>query len=35
MFVSQEYVSASLVPYINWLYFFHAWGLKSRLEDVA
>ena len=35
MFVSQEYVSASLVPYINWLYFFHAWGLKSRLADVA
>ena len=35
MFVSQEYISASLVPYINWLYFFHAWGLKSRFADVA
>lgn len=35
MLVSQEYDLASLVPYVNWLYFFHAWGLKTRYASVA
>lgn len=24
-----------VMPYINWLYFFHAWGLPSRFASVA
>lgn len=25
-----EYSIADVVPYINWLYFFHAWGLSGK-----
>lgn len=35
MYVLQEYTSESLVPYVNWLYFFHAWGLSTRFSGVA
>ena len=27
-----EYSIADVVPYINWLYFFHAWGLSGKPE---
>lgn len=28
------YRPATLLPYINWLYFFHAWGFPPRFSDV-
>lgn len=31
----QEYSISELVPYINWIYFFHAWGMPPRFASVA
>ena len=31
----QEYRIRDVVPYINWLYFFHAWGFESCYATVA
>ena len=31
----QEYRIRDVVPYINWLYFFHAWGFESCYAAVA
>ena len=28
-----EYSIADVVPYINWLYFFHAWGLSGKPDS--
>ena len=29
------YTVREVVPYINWLYFFHAWGMEPRFATVA
>lgn len=36
MVLKKTYDVATLVPYINWLYFYHAWGLsgKSKAEKL-
>lgn len=31
----EKYAIARLVPYINWVYFFHAWGMPPRFSTVA
>ena len=30
-----EYSLHDLLPYINWLYFFHAWGMPPRFSSIA
>lgn len=30
-----SYSTAELIPYINWVYFFYAWGLKNYEQDTA
>lgn len=32
---SIDYVVRDVVPYINWIYFFHAWGMEPRFATVA
>lgn len=29
-----SYDISEVVPYINWLYFYHAWGLSGKKEEV-
>lgn len=29
------YAISELVPYINWLYFFHAWGINTRYSSIS
>ena len=29
-----RYSTHELVPYINWIYFFHAWGLSAGFSDI-
>ncbi len=29
------YKPTELLPYINWIYFFHAWGLPPRFNGIA
>lgn len=29
------YTPAQLAPYVNWIYFFHAWGIPPRFASVA
>lgn len=29
------YKPTELLPYINWIYFFHAWGLSPRFNGIA
>lgn len=31
----KKYAIARLVPYINWVYFFHAWGMPPRFSTIA
>ena len=31
----QAYSITELAPYINWIYFFHAWGMPPRFATVA
>lgn len=35
MLHTLTYQIGDVVPYINWLYFFHAWGLPSRYGSIA
>ena len=28
--IVRQYRISELVPYINWLYFYHAWGLSGK-----
>ena len=28
--MKTEYTLAEVIPYINWVYFFHAWGMSSK-----
>ena len=30
-----NYQISDLVPYINWIYFFHAWGMEPRFAAIA
>lgn len=30
-----DYAVRDVVPYINWVYFFHAWGMEPRFASVA
>lgn len=30
-----DYAVRDIVPYINWVYFFHAWGMEPRFASVA
>lgn len=30
-----EYTVDELIPYINWIYFFHAWGMAPRFSTIA
>lgn len=30
-----DYAVRDIVPYINWIYFFHAWGMEPRFASVA
>ena len=30
-----HYTLPEVVPYINWLYFFHAWGFPARFAAIA
>ena len=30
-----NYQLAEVAPYINWLYFFHAWGFPARFAAIA
>ena len=30
-----DYPVHQIVPYINWLYFFHAWGMEPRFATIA
>ena len=29
-----SYNISEVAPYINWLYFYHAWGLSGKKEEV-
>ena len=29
------YTLAETAPYINWIYFFHAWGFQPRFATIA
>lgn len=31
----RKYRISELVPYVNWLYFFHAWGLSPKFASIA
>lgn len=31
----QAYTITELAPYINWIYFFHAWGMPPRFATVT
>ena len=30
-----HYALSDIAPYINWLYFFHAWGFPARYSSIA
>ena len=30
-----QFSPAELIPYINWVYFYHAWGIKNYTRDAA
>ena len=30
-----SYKIHTVVPYINWIYFFHAWGFQPRFAAIA
>lgn len=32
---SLKYTAGELLPYINWIYFFHAWGMPPRFATIA
>ena len=31
----KEYDIHELVDYINWIYFFHAWGFQPKYSSIA
>lgn len=33
--MTLHYPIADVAPYINWLYFFHAWGIEPRYASIA
>ena len=33
--ITQRYRVSEVVPYINWIYFFHAWGMEPRFAAIA
>lgn len=35
MLLTNHYPVADVVPYINWAYFFHAWGFPARFATIA
>ena len=35
MLQSLHYTIHEVVPFINWTYFFHAWGIPARYVDIA
>lgn len=35
MLLSYHYPLSEVVPYINWSYFFHAWGFPARFASIA
>lgn len=35
MLLTYHYPLADVVPYINWAYFFHAWGFPARFATIA
>lgn len=30
-----EFTGSELLPYVNWIYFFHAWGMPPRFASIA
>ena len=30
-----SYNIQELIPYINWIYFFHAWGFQAKFASIA
>lgn len=35
MIFTRHYAIAELLPYVNWLYFFYAWGFPPRFAGIA
>ena len=35
MLIKRDFSLHEVAPYINWLYFFHAWGFPARLGSIA
>ena len=33
--ITQRYRVSEVAPYINWIYFFHAWGMEPRFASIA
>ena len=33
--IKKSYTIGEVVPYINWVYYFHAWGIGARFASVA
>lgn len=33
--IIQSYSIEEVTPYINWIYFFHAWGMEPRFASIA
>lgn len=33
--INRSYPVGEVAPYINWIYFFHAWGMEPRFASIA